>query len=186
MKKTFYIQNMVCDRCKSAVKRLIKAHQAELVDLELGRAIIDTSSNFDLKKFSDDLKENGFYLIQNPEEKMVEQIKIALLNMINSKEKPDNFSTYLTNELYKDYSVLSKTFRKVEGETIEKYLIKLKIEKVKEFIQMQNRSFSEIADELDYNNISHLSSQFKSLTGMTMSAYQASQDWNRHAIDKIL
>lgn len=186
MKKTFYIQNMVCDRCKSAVKKLIKAHQVELVDLELGRAVINTSSNFDVKKFSAELKENGFYLIKNPDEKLVEQIKVALLKMLNNKERSDNFSIYLANNLYKDYSVLSKTFRKIEGETIEKYLIKLKIEKVKEFIQMQNRTFSEIADELDYNNISHLSSQFKSLTGMTMSEYQSSQDWNRHSIDKIL
>lgn len=81
---------------------------------------------------------------------------------------------------------MSKTFKKIEGQTIEKFFIKLKIEKVKELIQMNKLSFSEIAYQLNYNSINHLSNQFKNLTGMTMSEYKNSQDWNRIPLDKIV
>ena len=51
---------------------------------------------------------------------------------------------------------------------------------------MNKFSFSEIAYQLNYNTIHHLSNQFKNLTGMTMSEYKNSQDWNRIPLDKII
>lgn len=186
MKQTFYIQNMVCDRCKTAVEHLIKKNHAEIISLELGRVIINTSPAFTINKFSEDLKDNGFRLIKNPDIKITETIKVNLLDLLNAKGGHKHFSTYLENKLHRDYSVLSKTFKKIEGRTIEKYFINLKIEKVKELIQMQNLSFTEIAYHLDYNSISHLSGQFKNVTGMTMSEYADSQDWNRRAYDEIV
>lgn len=186
MKKTLYIKNMVCDRCKNAVKALIDKHRGRLINLQLGRAIIITEKDFNVADFEKDLKANGFELMQNPELKLVESIKINLLNLIRSSDQTQNLSAYLTSQLHKDYSFLSRTFKRLEGETIEKYYIKLKIEKVKELIQMQNLSFSEIAYQLGYNSISHLSGQFKSHTGMTMSEYQKMQEWDRTAYDKIL
>lgn len=186
MKKTLYIKNMVCARCKKAVRELIEKHRGELIDLQLGRAVIRAEDTFDTVNFEKDLRTNGFELMENPESKLIEAIKIHLLNLVQSSDQTQNFSAYLKTKMNRDYSVLSKTFKRMEGETIEKYVIKLKIEKVKELIQMQNLSFSEIAYQLGYNSISHLSGQFKSLTGMTMSEYQKMQDWDRIAYDKIL
>src|SRR5699024_1446667 len=122
----------------------------------------------------------------NPDLQTVESIKTHLLKIINTASYPENLSEFLAKKLYKDYSVLSKLFKKNAGETLEKYFIKLKIEKVKELIQMQKFTFSEIAHQLNYNNISHLSSQFKNTTGMTMSAYQNQRNWDRSSLDKII
>jgi AraC-like DNA-binding protein len=82
--------------------------------------------------------------------------------------------------------MLSRYFSKSEGMTLEKYLINLKIEKVKEHIQINHLNFSEIAYSLNYNNSSHLAKQFKSVTGISMSQYKKLQNWNRRELDKIV
>ena len=59
-------------------------------------------------------------------------------------------------------------------------------EKAKELIQYDEMNFSEIAYELGYNNINHLSGQFKQVTGMSMSEYKQLNDKPRLPLDKIL
>ena len=98
----------------------------------------------------------------------------------------DTLSNFLAEKLNKDYSIISKAFSRSQEVTIEKYFIKLKVEKVKELIQMKNRTFSEIAYELDYKNSSHLAKQFKSITGMSMTDYRKIENWNRKPLDKIV
>lgn len=186
MIQTFYIQNMVCDRCKASVQQIIKTCGAKVIEVQLGKIQVRTKPDFEVDRFSNLLKENGFQLIKSPDLQLIENIKIHLLHYINKGLFAQNISTYLSNSLHKDYSILSKTFRKTEGETIEKYFIKLKIEKAKEYIQMQEASFSEIADLLGYSSISHLSGQFKSATGMTMTHYQKDRDWKRKSLDQII
>ena len=86
----------------------------------------------------------------------------------------------------KSYSVLSKIFSKTEGVTIEKYEILLKIEKIKEMIQLGQLNFSEIAYSLNYKSSSHLARQFKTVSGMSMSDYKNLQKWNRQEHDQIV
>ena len=63
-------------------------------------------------------------------------------------------------------------FSVTEKLTIEKYFIKLKIEKAKELIQAKELNFTEISQHLDYSNMNYLSRQFKNETGLNMSAYK--------------
>src|SRR5699024_3426485 len=172
--------------CKTAVNRLLTQHGVADAEIQLGRVSFEKDSNFNLASFANQLKENGFELIENPEYQLTENIKVCLIDFLAHQETTSTLSDYLKTQLHKDYTILSKTFKKIEGQTIEKYWIQLKIEKVKELIQMQRLSFSEIAYQLGYNSISHLSVQFKTITGMTMSNYQKAQQWNRSELDKIL
>ena len=55
--------------------------------------------------------------------------------------------------------------------TIEKYLIHLKIEKVKEYIQLGELNFSEIAYNLNYTSSSHLARQFKNITFAALAMF---------------
>ena len=103
-----------------------------------------------------------------------------------SNSNDNTIVTYLENEIGKSYTTLSKTFSKNEGITIEKYYINLKIEKVKELIQMQKLNFSEIAYTLNYKNSSHLAKQFKQITGMSMTDYKSLQIDTRKTLDKIV
>ena len=97
-----------------------------------------------------------------------------------------NTSDYLVDLLHRDYKVLSKVFSRNENITIEKYFIKLKIEKVKELIQLGQYSFSDIAYMLDYSSVNHLSAQFKEIMGMSMTDYKNGQMWQRDFLDEII
>jgi AraC-like DNA-binding protein len=88
--------------------------------------------------------------------------------------------------LGKDYSSISKVFSQSEHITIEKYFLKLKLEKVKELIQDNSYSFSQIASMLDYSSINHLSGQFKQVTGLSMSEYKGLVQTDRKPLDKIV
>jgi len=46
-------------------------------------------------------------------------------------------------------------------------------------------NLNEIAYQMGYNSSAHLSTQFKSVTGLTPSQFKASEKTGRKAIDKI-
>ncbi len=75
-----------------------------------------------------------------------------------------NFSDYLTAKLNQDYNYLSTLFSSVEGTTIEKYMINLKIERVKELLVNDEKTINEIAYELGCSSAAHLPGQFKKVT----------------------
>ena len=79
----------------------------------------------------------------------------------------------------------ARYFHVTEHITVEKYFIKLKVEKVKELIQLQENNFTEISQLLDYSNVNHLSRLFKSETGMSLTNYKNNQKSIRNPLDKI-
>ena len=95
-------------------------------------------------------------------------------------------SEYIAQELHYDYSYLSKLFSDVEGITIEQYIISQKIERVKELLVYDEMSLSEIANELEYSSVAHLSAQFKKVTGLTPSYYKKqSSSHPRKPLDEV-
>lgn len=176
---------MVCDRCKSTVLHEMNEAGFHVDSIELGQVSISDSASGDLSKVEIALKQHGFEIIKDETLMLVENIKIALINKIE-QNMDDSLSAFLTKAFNKSYSALSKLFSKTEGLTIEKYEINLKIEKVKELIQLRQLNFSEIAYSLSYKNSSHLARQFKSVTGMSMSDYKNLQQWNRKTLDQIV
>ena len=131
------------------------------------------------------LNEHGFEIIRDEADVLIEEIKIALIKKLEINEVT-NLTIFLSKTFNKSYSALSKLFSKTVGITIEKYLINLKMERVKEIIQLGQLNFSEIAYSLDYKSSSHLARQFKTVTGMSMSTYKSLQKWNRKTLDQIV
>jgi AraC-like DNA-binding protein len=115
----------------------------------------------------------------------VETIKTTLVKKLEANND-ENLSIFLTERFKKSYAVLSKTFSKREGITIEKYDINLRIEKAKELIQLKQLNFSEIAYSLNYKTSSHLAKQFKTVTGMSMTAYSNLKKGERKTLDQIV
>ena len=187
--KELQIKGMVCRRCLSTVRRELEALGAEIVDLELGKVIIKYPENSikteDIEKA---LIRNDFELLTDDENKTIEKIKLILIDLVDHTPliMKMNLSEKLVNSLNKDYTSLSKLFSRIEGITIEKYFIQLKIEKAKEFIQYDQLNFTEVAYELGYSSVNYLSNQFKQTTGMSMSEYKKLSDWDRKPLDKIL
>ena len=96
-----------------------------------------------------------------------------------------NYSDLLASELHTEYSALSKLFSSVEGITIEKFITAQKIEKAKELLFYGELNLSEIAFEMHYSSVAHLSSQFKKETGMTPTEFKRNNIAGRKSIDGV-
>ena len=171
----FQIKGMVCSRCLKVLNNELRASGAEVLDIKLGEVEIkyDPSkiNHIVLKKIIND---NDFEIIWNDDSILAEQIKRWVINYVWNSDFEENLSSYLVVKL-----------NKVFGKTIERYYLKLKIERTKECIENKELSFGEIAFTLGYQNLSALSKQFKKETGMTMKDYKDLDIKNRIPIDKI-
>jgi AraC family transcriptional regulator len=183
------IRNMICTRCLKVIRQDLESIGVELVELRLGKIRIKyPKDKVTLQQIEEFLEMDEFELVKDRDGAVSEEVKLALIEMVNNLpiDRTKKLSDFLAEKLHRDYWTLSKTFSKTEGTTIERYLILLRVEKAKELIEYEEMNFSEIAYELGYNNINHLSGQFKQVTGMSMSEYKQLNDKLRLPLDKIL
>src|SRR5690606_17367038 len=105
--------------------------------------------------------------------------KAAIVELAHYTKEPlkVNLSIFLSNKLGIDYASLSGVFSAEENNTIERYYIQQKIEKAKELLSYGELTLSEIAFQLNYSSVAHLSAQFKKETGLTPSQFK--QDLKR-------
>ena len=183
-----YIKNMVCNRCKLAVQSEMEKAGMKTVHIELGEVdLLKEPTTEQLQQLETGLNNLGFELISDQKSKVIEQIKTQIISMVHYADKPEHFklSVLLADRLHHDYSYLSNLFSAVEGITIEKYHIAQKIERVKELLIYNELSLSEIAYQMGYSSLAHLSSQFKQATGLTPSAFKKLQKQIRKPLDLV-
>lgn len=178
---------MVCDRCKMMVGQTMAQLGFPDAQIDLGSVTLTHQVPLNILKIAQLLEEKGFELISDSEAILSEKIKTSLVELVHpdSVQQDANISIVLSRKLYRDYSYLSKLFSRREGISIEKYAIKLKMERVKELVQMNQLNFTQIAYSLGYKSSSHLSRQFKSVTGLSMSEYKKGQN-QRTSLDQIV
>lgn len=183
-----YIKNMVCSRCKMVVKSELEklglhAVSIALGEVELEKECTQTQKQDLLKR----LRSLGFDLIDDKKNRTIERIKTILIDLVHTKNNAlqVNLSDYLANDLAQDYSALSNLFSEIEGITIERYFIAQKIERVKELLTYDELTLSEIAIQLQYSNVAHLSNQFKKTTGFTPTYFKQLKVKTRKQIDDL-
>jgi AraC family transcriptional regulator len=188
-KQTVYIKNMCCQRCIDAINSDFSLLGLQVENVELGKAVFTNPSNIDTNVIGETLQKRGFELILSKENRIVEEVKIALIELIRkSAIDPDHkihLAEYLEEKVKKPYRHIHKLFLQSTHLTIEAYLILQRIEKVKELIEQEEHNFSEIADTTGYKTLQHLSGQFRKITGMSMMEYKNSKIPKRVPIDKI-
>jgi YesN/AraC family two-component response regulator len=150
----------------------------------------DSLSDAQQDKLDSALVDLGFERIDDRKARLIEAIKNKIIQMIHHSNKVDlkfNWSDVLAEEMHYEYNYLSNLFSSVEGVTLEQYIIRQKIEKVKELLFYDELNLSEIADKLGYSSVAHLSGQFKKITGFTPSEMKKSRniDQNRKPLDSI-
>ncbi|WP_231458660.1 MULTISPECIES: AraC family transcriptional regulator [unclassified Pedobacter] len=158
------------------------------ISVELGRVSIKESISADAKKkLSERLDLFGFELLEDKKTQISEQTKTAIINLVHYAKEPlkINLSSYLSERLNTEYAHLSAIFSEVENQTIEKYFITQKIERVKEMLTYNELTLSEIAYQLNYSSVAHLSAQFKKVTDLTPSAYKNQTSDKRKTLDEI-
>lgn len=181
---------MVCGRCVMSVREILSKlgidfHEVLVGEIHLCDDISDSKRD-DLKS---ELLKIGLELIDSRIGGLVEKIKQLVIakarNEVKGPQKKIKLSAYLAGRLNFEYTYLSKLFSDVEGRTIENYFITQRIEKAKELLVYGQLNLSEIAFELDYSSVAHLSAQFKKVTGLTPSHFKEIGTVRRTALDQI-
>lgn len=140
-----------------------------------------------LKAIDAELKQVGFELIDNRMAVLIENIKKAVIVYIGQLKdaKKVNLSTFLSTRLNYEYTYLSHLFSVIEGVTIEQYYILQRIEKAKELLVYDQLTMSEIAYQIGFSSVHHLSAQFKKVTGLTPSHFKKIGLSKRKSIDSL-
>ena len=183
-----YIKNMVCNRCIMMVKSELEKFGLQPDAVHLGEVDLPREISEEEKELLDsNFRDLGFEIIDDRKTRLIESIKTCIVERIHYTEEPlkMTFSEYLSEKFHQDYSSLSKLFSEVQGMTIEQYVITQKIEKVKELLVYDELSLSEIALQLNYSSVSHLSKQFKKVTGLTPTHFKQVKENKRIPLDKL-
>jgi len=183
-----YVKNMVCRRCITAVQKVFVDNGYELTAISLGE--VDTMQTLDKKhetRINEELKRLGFEIIDDRKSRIIEKIKNLIVDLIHhSKDRVTvNISDYLTSQMNYEYNYLSNLFSEVEGNTIEKYFISQKIEKIKELLIYDELTLNEIAFKLGYSSAAYLSTQFKKVTGLTPGYFKTIKSNKRGNIEDL-
>jgi AraC-like DNA-binding protein len=183
-----YIKNMVCGRCEMAVKSALEKMQIPVLSIQLGEVELsrDLVEN-EKQTLAKILNALGFELLDDKISKTIERIKNLIIDLVHyqNEKLKINLSTYLAEDLMQDYSTLSNLFSETEGTTIEHYFIAQKIERTKELLIYNELTLSEIAIQLNYSNVAHLSNQFKKVTGFTPTHFKKLKAVKRKQIDNL-
>lgn len=179
---------MVCDRCILVIKEHLGKAGIAYTKVNLGEVELENDPTpAQLDTLNKSLTAIGFELLDDKKEKLVEKVKNIIIALVHRNEEGNNkkLSALLEEKLQLDYHYLSNLFSSTEGITIEKYAIRQRIERVKELLTYNELSLSEIADQMEYSSVQHLSQQFKKETGMTPSQFRELKDKFRKPLDKV-
>ena len=179
---------MVSLRCKMMVKSELDKLGLQYTVVELGEIhIIGTISKEKINELGIALIEIGLELLDNKKTQLVEKIKNVVIEMVHyADELPrTNFSDYLSEKLQMDYTTMSNIFSQIKGITIEHYIVIHKIEKVKELLIYDELSIKEIAFKMNYSGSSHLSNQFKKVTGLTPTFFKTMKNYRRNGLEDL-
>lgn len=133
------------------------------------------------------LLKSGLELMDDKKAMLIEKIKNVIIEMVHyTDELPKvNYSEYISEKLGLDYTHISKIFSEVKGITIEQFIIAHKIERVKELLLYDELNLTQISYIMNYSSVSHLSKQFKKVTGLTPSFFKQLKDKKRIALENV-
>lgn len=170
---------MVCQRCISAVERQLSAIGIQLDEVALGEVSFAANTAApDLDLIEQKLRKYGFSILEDPRQKMVRSVKQLIAEVYSGDyDFPPafKFSALLTSRLNKEYEVISAVFSQLENITLEKFTLRYRVEKVKEFLVYSDEKLSDLAFRFGFSSVAHVSNQFKLLTGLTPTHFKEIQ-----------
>ena len=188
MNQKLVIKNMSCHCCLKVVRTLLEEQGLNVNDIMLGEVDVSYDpETIDINTISKILEKNGFELVTNREGQLVEQIKATIIELVHHTtfNAMVRNSDFLVEKFNLSYQYISGIFSKHANTTIEKFIILQKIEKAKELIQYGELNLSEIAFMMGYSSVQYLSTQFKNVTGISVSEFKKDPTKYRNAILEI-
>jgi len=170
-----YIKNMVCNRCKTVVKSEMDKIGFRYNNVDIG--VVDTPDKITISQRSDfdaALKKHGFELIDDRNNELIDKLKKAIidLELYSDEDLKTSFTDFISLSVDDSFISLNKLFAEIEGFTIEKYIIRHKIARVKELLVYDDLTLAEIATRLHYSSTAKLSSQFRRVTGLSPTYFR--------------
>jgi len=170
------LKNMVSRSCVKYISLLLHNAGAEVRVIRLGEVEFGYDPLLHSETYFTELLESeGYEPIISREEHIIEKTKTAVIELIHQAGNVNSLirnSDYLVERLGMSYTYLSALFSKYEHITLEKFIILHKIEKVKELIEYDEFTLSEISLQLGYSSVQYLSNQFRQVTGISVSDYK--------------
>ncbi len=179
---------MVSNRCKIAVKEVLKSLNLHYIMVDLGEVeIMEELSDLQKDQVRLGLKYSGLELMDDKRAVLIEKVKNVIIEMVHHTNEPisTNFSDYLSKKLDYDYTYLANLFSEVQGTTIERFIISHKIERIKELMIYDELNITEIAYKMNYSSVAHLSNQFKKVTGLSPSHFKKVKGQKRSPIEDV-
>ena len=170
------IQNMVSLRCKIRVESVLDGLGIAYTSVELGEVYFVRPITPALKlKLKEELHKSGLEVIYDKKALLIEKIIKVVIEMVNySDELPQvNFSKFLSEKMQLDYHKMALLFSKMNGVTLEHFIILHKVERIKELLVYNELNLTEISYKMNYCGVAHLSKQFKQVTGLTPTFYKS-------------
>ena len=186
--RTIHVKNMICNCCIHLLRKELTLDGVEIHEVKLGSiTLTQDPKKIPWKKIESIVESLGFEIIRNKEKMLMEEIKMAVIELVHHStyNAMVRNSDYLVERFGMSYPYISSLFSKHENTTLEKYIILLKIEKVKELIEYGELTLSEIAYMMGYSSVQYLSTQFKSITGVSVTDYKANPFQERKGIGGI-
>jgi AraC-like DNA-binding protein len=179
-----HIKNMNSRCCFRLIRLEFETLGIQIHELKAGYAKVCFNANkLTLEKIDAVLQNSGMSLISNPELILLEKIKQAVIELVHYMNNSDSIarkSDYLVEKLHMSYRQISAVFRKYEPITLERFIILHKIERIKDLIDSEEYTLSEIAYMMDYSSVQYLSNLFKKEVGVSVSEYkQNPQDYKK-------
>ncbi|MCU0321756.1 MAG: AraC family transcriptional regulator [Chitinophagaceae bacterium] len=134
-----YIKYMACESCKVVVREALKELEFTAIRVELGEIETkETLSDEDKTALNKKIKKPGLEILENKTGLLLEKIKQVMVDYVYHSDEKSlySFSDLISKELNYSYGYLANFFSEVEATTIEKYIIAMKIERVKEFLSI--------------------------------------------------
>ena len=184
-----FIKNMVCQRCITAVKAEaeklgIGVRNIQLGELETNEDHVDPKI---LEVFDKNIEALGFERFDDKKNRIIQKVKSIVIENLhqNDGEYNHNWSELIASRIEYEYNYISGLFSSLEGITLEQYIIRQKVEKVKELLFYDELPLKEIAWKLGYNSPAYLSNQFKKITGMTPGQFRNQLNKKRKPLDQL-
>jgi AraC-like DNA-binding protein len=170
------------------VKEELKKLGLHFIFVDLGEIeIMENITQEQRDQIKNSLLESGLELMDDKKAVLIEKIKNIIIDMVHHSDDiiKVNFSDYLSRKLTHDYTYLANLFSEVQGTTIEQFIIHHKVERIKELIIYDELNITEIAFEMNYSSVAHLSNQFKKVTGLSPSHFKQLKIKRRSPIEDI-
>jgi YesN/AraC family two-component response regulator len=170
-----YIKNMVCNRCKTTVKSELDKIGIQYEAVRIGEVITEGKITSEQRnQLSEALLQNGFELIDDQKNELIGKLKKSILDLEHHSDEDlkTSFADYISLIVDDNFISLNKLFEEIEGITIKKYIIKRKIERIKELLVYEDLNLDEVAFKMHYSSTIALSNQFKHETGLTPSHFR--------------